>query len=106
MTSWRHFQGIFSSIETGVWPKVSLNCLDGPFLRLLTSPRSMTTSCSHVEPSIRIVPKEKWSNRICASCVGGSSALLGGDGGEGGPALLNFLATAVRAENLALFVVD
>jgi hypothetical protein len=35
-----------------------------------------------------------------------SRALLGGDGGEGGPALLHFLATAVRAENFALFVVD
>jgi len=35
-----------------------------------------------------------------------SRALLGGDGGEGGPALLHFLATAVRAQNLTLFVVD
>jgi hypothetical protein len=35
-----------------------------------------------------------------------SRALLRGDGGEGGPALFNFLATAVRTQNFALFVVD
>ncbi|SRR6266404_5569086 len=35
-----------------------------------------------------------------------SRALLGGDGGEGGPALLHFFAAAVRAQNFALFVVD
>ena len=44
MMSWRHFQGIFSSIESGVWPEASLNCLDGPFFRSRTSPRSMTAS--------------------------------------------------------------
>src|SRR5262245_57361118 len=54
----RHFQGISSSMEMGMCPKASRNCLDGFFLRLWTSPRSITTSCSYVTPSIRIVPKE------------------------------------------------
>jgi len=34
-----------------------------------------------------------------------SRALLGGDGGKGGPAV-HFLAAAVRAQNFALFAVD
>jgi len=42
--------------------------------------------------------------RLLAWC--GSRALLGGDGGEGGPALLYFLAATVRADDFALFVVD
>jgi cytoskeletal protein CcmA (bactofilin family) len=37
------------------------------FFRLGTSPRSMTTSCSHVEPSLRMVPKEKWLKRKSVS---------------------------------------
>src|SRR5215813_4991599 len=41
-----HFQGIFSSIETGVCLNSSRNFLEGFFLRLHTSPRSITTSCS------------------------------------------------------------
>jgi hypothetical protein len=35
-TSRRHFQGIFSSIESGVWPKALRNFLEGFFLRLRT----------------------------------------------------------------------
>jgi hypothetical protein len=35
-----------------------------------------------------------------------SGALLRRDGGEGGPALLDFLAATVRAEDLPLLVVD
>jgi hypothetical protein len=46
ITSFLHFQGIFSLTESGVWPKVSRNFLDGFFLRLRTFPRSITTSCS------------------------------------------------------------
>src|SRR5205823_4486174 len=46
ITSWRHFQGMFSSTESGVWPNCSRNFLDGFFLRLEISPRSIRTSCS------------------------------------------------------------
>src|SRR5947209_2346250 len=46
MTSRLHFHGIFSSAESGVWPKASRNFLEGFFLRLRTCPRSMSTSCS------------------------------------------------------------
>src|SRR4030095_16739975 len=41
-----HFQGIFSSIDSGVCPKWSRNFFDGFFFRLRTSPPSITTSCS------------------------------------------------------------
>src|SRR5437899_2511642 len=34
MTSWRHFQGMFSSTESGVCPNSSRNCLDAFFFRL------------------------------------------------------------------------
>src|SRR2546426_8161646 len=60
----RHRQGIFSSTETGVCPNSSRNFFDGFFLRLRTSPRSITTSCSYLTPSIRIVPKENFWKRI------------------------------------------
>src|SRR6516162_10218277 len=40
----RHFHGIFSARDSGVCPNWSRNFLDGFFLRLLTSPRSITTS--------------------------------------------------------------
>src|SRR6266542_5508928 len=63
MTSRLHFHGIFSSAESGVWPKASRNFLDGFFLRLRTCPRSMSTSCSYVTPSMRIEPKENASKR-------------------------------------------
>jgi len=39
-----------------------------------------------------------------ASKAPSSGALFGGDGGEGRPALLDFLTAAVRAQNLAFFV--
>src|SRR5215475_1297370 len=105
MTRRRHFQGIFSSMESGVWPKAPLNCLEGPFFRLRTSPRSMTTTCSQIVPSIRTVPKEKWSKRIWASLRGWSRALLGGNSREGGPALFHLLAAAVRAQDFCFFAV-
>jgi hypothetical protein len=35
-----------------------------------------------------------------------SDALFGGDGGEGGPALLDILAAAMRAAQLSFLVVD
>src|SRR6058998_2057761 len=60
----RHRQGISSSTESGVCPNSSRNFFDGFFLRLRTSPRSITTSCSYVTPSIRIVPKENFWKRI------------------------------------------
>ena len=41
-----HLHGISSSNESGVWPKASRNFLDGFFLRLRTSPRSITMSWS------------------------------------------------------------
>src|SRR5207247_9126219 len=66
-TSRRHFQGICSSMDNGVCPKESRNFFDGFFFRLLTSPRSITTSCSWVMPSILIEPKEKSSKRIPTS---------------------------------------
>src|SRR5207247_3673012 len=37
-TSRRHFQGIFSSIESGVCPNSPRNCLDGFFLAPADSP--------------------------------------------------------------------
>ena len=40
-----------------------------------------------------------------ASLEGVLRALFGGDSGEGRPALLDFLTAAVRAQNLAFFVV-
>src|SRR2546425_13063947 len=64
ITRRRHFQGIFSSTESGVCPNSLRNFLDGFFLRLRTSPRSITTSCSYLTPSIRIVPKENFWKRI------------------------------------------
>src|SRR5207245_11260227 len=39
--------------------------LDGFFLRLRIPPRSMTTSCSYVLPSIWMEPKENLSKCIC-----------------------------------------
>src|SRR3989442_990394 len=62
-----HFQGMASFGEIGVCPKASRNSLDGFFLRLRTSPRSITTSCSYVVPSMRIEPKENFSKRIRTS---------------------------------------
>src|SRR5436309_14817291 len=64
MTSRRHFHGIVSSMQTGVCPNSSRNCLDGFFLRLRISPRSITISCSWLVPSIWMEPKEKFSNLI------------------------------------------
>src|SRR5216684_5529534 len=64
MTSWRHFQGMSSAMDSGVCPKSSRNFLDGLFLRSRISPPSMTTSCSYVLPSIWMAPKEKLSKRI------------------------------------------
>src|SRR5262249_2667225 len=52
-----HFQGIRSSTETGVCPNASRNFFEGFFLRLRIRPRSITTSCSYVTPSILIAPK-------------------------------------------------
>jgi hypothetical protein len=45
-------------------PKLARNLLEGIFLRLRISPRSITTSCSYVLPSIRRVPKENLSKCI------------------------------------------
>src|SRR5439155_2595346 len=95
---------MFSSTESGVCPNSSRNCLDAFFLRLEISPRSITTSCSYVLPSIWMEPKEKLSNCIGASLEMWSGALLRGDGGKRGPALLDVLAAAVRALHLAFFV--
>src|SRR5713101_3616253 len=67
ITSLRHSQGIFSFTDNGVCPKASRNFLDAFFLRLRISPRSITTSCSYVVPSIRIEPKENFSKRMGAS---------------------------------------
>jgi hypothetical protein len=66
-TSRRRRQGIFSSSESGVCPKASRNFGDAFFLRLLTSPRSVTTSCPWATPTIRIEPKENFSKRIHTS---------------------------------------
>ena len=44
--------------------QASRNFLDGFFLRLRTSPRSITTSWSYVVPSMRIEPRENFSKRI------------------------------------------
>lgn len=43
-TSRRHFQGMFSSMERGVCPNSSRNCLDSFFLRSRISLPSITTS--------------------------------------------------------------
>src|SRR5215469_10064483 len=67
ITRRRHFQGSFSSMESGVCPNSPRNCLEGFFLRLRTCPRSITTSWLYVAPSIRIDPNAKCSNRISAS---------------------------------------
>src|SRR5713226_7784636 len=104
ITSWRHSQGMFSSTESGVCPNSSRNCLDAFFLRLEISPRSITTSCSYVLPSIWMEPKEKLSNCIGASFQMWSGALLLGDGRERGPALLDVLAAAVGTGDLFLLM--
>src|SRR5216683_6689895 len=91
MTSWRHFQGMFSSTDSGVCPNSWRNCLDAFFLRLEISARSITTSCSYVLPSIWMEPKEKLSNSEMWS-----GTLLRGDRGKRRPALLDILAAAVR----------
>src|SRR5262249_47457682 len=44
ITSRRHFQGIFSLIESGVWPYASRNGFEGFLLRSRILPRSITTS--------------------------------------------------------------
>src|SRR2546425_5493619 len=64
ITRRRHFQGIFSSTESGVCPNSPRNFLEGFFFRLRTSPRSITTSCSYLVPSMRIETKENFSKRI------------------------------------------
>src|SRR6202049_4352968 len=61
ITSWWHFQGIFSPMDRGVCPNSARNFLEGAFLRLRISPRSITTSRSYVLPSIRRLPKENLS---------------------------------------------
>src|SRR6266478_411788 len=96
---WR-FQGIFSSIDKGVCPNSSQNLLEGAFLRLRISPRSITTSCSYVLPSIPRAPKENLSKCIRASVPLRSRALLRGNRREGRPALLNLATAAVRAHHL------
>jgi hypothetical protein len=58
-----------------------------------------------VLPSIRIEPKENFETHRCTPCTLASRAFLGRDSGEGGPALLDVLAAAVRAYDVALFVV-
>src|SRR5262249_13650604 len=84
ITRRRHCQGIFSSTETGVCPNSSRNFFDGFFLRLRTSPRSITTSCSYVTPSIRTAPKENFWKRILdlhltEKTFSTRSRLVGGD---------------------------
>ena len=58
MTSRRQLQGICSSRDKGVWPKTSRNFFEGFFSRLVTLPRSITTSFLYAMPSIRMDPKE------------------------------------------------
>src|SRR5713226_1355266 len=67
ITSRWHSQGIFSFTDNGVCLEVSRNFLEGFFLRLRTWPRSITTSCSYVVPSMRIEPNENFSKRIRTS---------------------------------------
>src|SRR5713226_6912678 len=55
--SWLHFQGMSSLTDNGACPNSARNFLDGFFLRLLILPRSITTSCSYVVPSICREPK-------------------------------------------------
>src|SRR6266446_4466364 len=74
ITSRRHFHGICSSTDSGVCPKVSRNFLEAFFLRLRTVPRSITTSCSCVTPSMRIEPNENFSKRMGTSGDHGSRA--------------------------------
>src|ERR1700730_3398759 len=105
ITSRRHFHGIFSSMDKGVCPNSSRNLLEGAFLRLRISPRSITRSCSYVLPSIRSVPKENLSKCIRAPpcCVKEplrSRTLLRSNRREGRPALLNLATAAVRAGHL------
>src|SRR5712692_10679743 len=64
---------MFSSTESGVCPNSSRTCLDAFFFRLEISPRSITTSCSYVLPSIWMEPKEKLSNCIGASLENGQA---------------------------------
>jgi len=56
MTSWRHFQGMASFGQIGVWPNVSRNFLDGFFLRLRTSPRSITTTSEKTAYPFAVYP--------------------------------------------------
>src|SRR5260370_20267245 len=63
ITSRWHFQGIFSSMDRCVCPNSSRNLLEGAFLRLRISPRSITTSWSYVLPPIRRGHRRK----ICRS---------------------------------------
>ena len=74
ITSCRHFHGILSSADSGVWPKTLRNFLDGFFSLMPTSPRSITSSCSYVTPSMRIEPKENSSKRLGTSGDYGSTA--------------------------------
>src|SRR5260370_36991065 len=63
ITSRWHFQGIFSSTDRSVCPNSSRNLLEGAYLRLRISPRSITTSWSYVLPPIRRGHRRK----ICRS---------------------------------------
>ena len=58
------FPRYLSSMDRGVCPNSSRNFLEGVFLRLRTSLRSITTSCSYLLPSTRRVPKENLSKCI------------------------------------------
>src|SRR5216683_2710349 len=86
MRRW-HFQGISSSTDTGVCPNSSRNFFEGFFRRWRILPRSITTSCLKLTPSILIEPNLKFAEvhrkafhfrLICPSYHGLSQDLLAG----------------------------
>jgi RNA polymerase sigma-70 factor (sigma-E family) len=60
-----------------VWPYRVRRAFDGPFVRFLTSPRSITRSCSYVVPSTSIDPKANDPNRIVFQCREGCNEPAG-----------------------------
>jgi len=75
-----------------------------PFADFAAINDNVMLTCRTVDPDGAEGKVVEAHMRLLGWC--GSRALLGGDGGEGGPALLHFFAAAVRAQNFALFVVD
>jgi hypothetical protein len=87
MTSWQHFQGISSSIESGVWPNYSRNFF-GWFLLALANFAVINDDIVLVRVAVDLDQAEREAVETHARTPWtlASRALLRRDGAEGGPA--------------------